>query len=75
VRPRVVAEVAAGQVPSVTVGQGTAVRKGNLLNARVPTLPGRHIRAAGDDVRPGDVVLDRGQVVGAAQLAALLAAG
>jgi molybdenum cofactor synthesis domain-containing protein len=50
-------------------------QKGNLLDARVPTVPGRHIRAAGDDVRPGDVVLDQGQVVGAAQLAALLAAG
>ncbi|HEX3959000.1 MAG TPA: gephyrin-like molybdotransferase Glp [Trebonia sp.] len=47
----------------------------NLLDARVPTVRGRHIRPAGDDVRPGGVVLDQGQVVGAAQLAALLAAG
>jgi molybdopterin molybdotransferase len=50
-------------------------QEGNLLEARVPTVRGRHIRPAGDDVRPGDAVLDQGQVVGAAQLAALLAAG
>lgn len=49
--------------------------RGGMLHARVSTVPGRHMRPAGDDVRPGDVVLDRGQVVGAAQLAALISAG
>ena len=49
--------------------------RGGMLHARVSTVPGRHLRPAGDDVRPGDVVLDRGQVVGAAQLAALISAG
>jgi molybdopterin molybdotransferase len=47
----------------------------NLVDARVPTVRGRHVRNAGDDVRPGDLVLDQGQVIGAAQYAALLAAG
>src|SRR3984957_10823433 len=50
-------------------------QRGGVLHARVPTVPGRHIRPAGDDVRPGDLVLERGQVVGAAQLAALISAG
>jgi molybdopterin molybdotransferase len=28
-------------------------QRGGVLRARTPTVPGRHIRAAGDDVRPG----------------------
>jgi molybdopterin molybdotransferase len=47
----------------------------DLLDAPRPAARGSHIRPAGEDVRAGDVVLDQGQVVGAAQLAALLAAG
>ena len=49
--------------------------RGGALHARTSTVPGRHIRPAGDDVRPGGLVLERGQVVGAAQLAALISAG
>jgi molybdopterin molybdotransferase len=48
---------------------------GNLLDAPKPTSSGRHIRPAGDDARPGEVILDRGRVIGPAQLAALLTAG
>lgn len=37
------------------------------------TTAGRHIRGIGDDVAPGDTVLDAGQVIGPAQVAALAA--
>jgi molybdopterin molybdotransferase len=93
----VVGEVAAGSVPTASVGTGLAVRvmTGSLLPAgteavvmvedteldddrvsvRGTTSAGKHLRGAGDDLRAGDVVLPAGTVVGAAQLAALLAAG
>lgn len=37
--------------------------------------PGAHVRVAGDDVRAGDLVLDAGQVLGPAALAALASVG
>jgi molybdopterin molybdotransferase len=52
-----------------------AEEHGKVLEVRAATVPGRHLRPAGDDVRRGDLVLREGQLVGAAQLAALLATG
>jgi molybdopterin molybdotransferase len=48
---------------------------GEALAVPSATVRGRHLRPAGDDVRRGDQVLEEGQVIGAAQLAALLAIG
>jgi molybdopterin molybdotransferase len=52
-----------------------AEERGEVLEVRAATRPGRHLRPAGDDVRRGDLVLYEGQIVGAAQLAALLSIG
>jgi molybdopterin molybdotransferase len=52
-----------------------AEERGQVLEVRAATERGRHLRPAGDDVRRGELVLREGQLVGAAQLAALLAAG
>jgi molybdopterin molybdotransferase len=52
-----------------------AEEHGNVLEVRAATVRGRHLRPAGDDVRRGDLVLREGQLVAAAQLAALLATG
>jgi molybdenum cofactor synthesis domain-containing protein len=94
-RLRVVGEVAAGRVPDVAVGAGTAVRimTGSALPAgteavvrvedtaeasgevdvSVSTSSGQYLRGVGDDVAVGDVVIAAGQVIGAAQVAALTA--
>jgi molybdopterin molybdotransferase len=81
------AEVSAGTAVRIMTGSalpdGTeavvpveqAEEHGNVLAVRAATVRGRHLRPAGDDVRRGDLVLCEGQLVGAAQLAALLATG
>lgn len=48
-------------------------RAGDWIETAVSTTAGRHIRGIGEDVAPGDLVLDAGQVLGPAQLAALVA--
>ncbi len=48
---------------------------GERIEVTVGTTAGRYLRAAGEDLRAGDVILPAGTVIGAAQLAALLAAG
>jgi molybdopterin molybdotransferase len=47
----------------------------NSIEISDPVEPGANVRPAGGDVRRGDVVVDRGTWLGAAQLAALAAAG
>jgi molybdopterin molybdotransferase len=49
------------------------VTTGDEVEVTVATNAGTFIRGVGDDVRVGDVVLAAGQVVGAAQIAALAA--
>jgi molybdopterin molybdotransferase len=46
---------------------------GDAVEVSVGTKPGAFIRGIGDDVKVGDVVLAAGQVIGAAQIAALAA--
>jgi molybdopterin molybdotransferase len=46
---------------------------GEHIDVAVTTTPGRHIRGIGDDVASGDLVLAAGAVLGAAQVAALVA--
>jgi molybdopterin molybdotransferase len=46
-----------------------------MITLRHPTGPGTHIRRAGEDLRPGDMVLPAGSPLGPRQIAALAAAG
>lgn len=48
---------------------------GDRVMVRTDTSAGKHLRAAGDDLRAGDIVLAAGTGIGASQLAALLSAG
>jgi molybdopterin molybdotransferase len=47
----------------------------NEIDVRDPVASGNHVRPRGGDVRAGDVVVERGALIGPAQLAALAAAG
>jgi molybdopterin molybdotransferase len=47
----------------------------DVVTVHTATATGRHLRAAGGDLRAGDVVVAAGTAIGPAQLAALLAAG
>lgn len=51
------------------------VTRGNEIEVEGHVLAGAHVRAAGGDVRAGDVLLESGSVLGAAQVGALAAAG
>ena len=46
---------------------------GAFIDVAVTTTKGRHIRGVGDDVARGDLILPAGSVLGAAQVAALVA--
>lgn len=45
---------------------------GEVINTAGTITMGRNIRGIGDDVKPGDLVLDEGRLIGAAQFAALV---
>lgn len=51
------------------------VEKDNTIEVASAPAPGAHIRPAGGDVRTGDLLLERGTVLGAAQIGALAAIG
>jgi len=51
------------------------VTRDNTIEISDRVEPGAHVRPAGSDMRSGDVVVPRGTRLGAAQLAALAAAG
>jgi molybdopterin molybdotransferase len=46
---------------------------GDAIEVDVATTMGRHIRGVGEDVTPGDLILDAGALIGPAQVAALVA--
>jgi len=54
--------------------EDTAAADGQV-EVRVPVDPGRNIRRAGEDTRPGDVVIDPGAELGAAELGVLASVG
>ena len=45
------------------------------VEIRAATTPGRHLRRAGEDVRPGDLVVRAGTVLGARDVAAIASVG
>ena len=51
------------------------VEADNIIEVVDPILSGAHVRPTGGDVRAGDVLLDAGTLLGAAQVGALAAAG
>ena len=51
------------------------VETDNAIEVGDPVRPGAHVRPAGGDVRAGERVLEKGAVLGAAQVGALAAAG
>jgi len=51
------------------------VESGNILQVGAEVRPGSHVRPRGGDVRRGDVVVEKGNTLGAAQLGGLAAAG
>jgi molybdopterin molybdotransferase len=51
------------------------VESDNSVEIPAPVAAGAHVRPAGGDVRAGDVLLEAGTVLGAAQVGALAAAG
>jgi molybdopterin molybdotransferase len=57
------------------VRQEDTEREGDRLRVRHAAAPGEHVRRAGEDVRPGERVLEAGSVVGAAQVGMLAALG
>ena len=54
--------------------EDTAAADGQV-EVRVPVEPGRNIRRAGEDTRPGDVVIEPGTELGAAELGVLASVG
>jgi molybdopterin molybdotransferase len=52
-----------------------ASRRDGRVEVRAAALAGRHIRCAGDDIRAGDAVLQRGTCLGAAELGVLASLG
>jgi molybdopterin molybdotransferase len=48
---------------------------GATVTTRAPTSPGQNIRAAGEVMRPGELVLEPGTVIGPAELGAAITAG
>ena len=59
----------------VIVEQTEPLDDGRRVRVEVATRRGDHIRVAGDDIRPGDVVIDAGVVLTAAHLGVLASLG
>lgn len=57
------------------VAQEVVDREGTSVRFAAPTPLGAHVRRAGEDVRPGDVVIPAGTVLGPRHLAAAAASG
>jgi molybdopterin molybdotransferase len=77
--PRAAAAIATGGVVPEGADAIVPVEHARELDGRVELAerprPGAHVRPRGGDVRAGEVVLERGTRLGAAQLGALAAAG
>ncbi|MCW3019380.1 MAG: molybdenum cofactor synthesis domain protein, partial [Solirubrobacterales bacterium] len=52
-----------------------AGQRDRSIEVRSPVPPGRHVRQAGDDIRAGQTVLERGALLGAAELGVLASLG
>ena len=59
----------------VIVEQTEPLDDGRRVRIGVAAQPGDHVRVAGDDIRPGDVVMDAGVVLTAAHLGVLASLG
>ena len=69
------AVIPAGADAIVIVEQTEPLDDGRRVRIDVAARPGDHVRVAGDDIRPGDVVIDAGVVLTAAHLGVLASLG
>jgi molybdopterin molybdotransferase len=69
------AAMPAGADAIVIVEQTTQIDGGRRVHIDAVARPGDHVRVAGDDIRPGDVVIDAGTTLRAAHLGVLASLG